>query len=395
LKKLLLYILLIASTLTYSQSDKAFSLSITVEESIPDTVLIPQLEELTIFTKSQDFQISKKLLELKHLKSLSILVENDAYVLPEWIGELQHLEELYIKWSLQEVPVSLFKIKGLKALSLIGEFKSIPEEIENLYQLEYLNISSKGIWNLPKQVFSIETLGFLSLINCSLESVPFEIQQLDKMEYLDLGNNIIHTLPPLKDCQSLVEVNLHENKITPYQLDLLKRENSKIIFKYDYRFQKFNHIRSYEEIRSNKDNSCTTVKIAMKNEKIEILDLSHCDNIEKQLQLLDKKSARLQHVKVLLLNGNKLSNIPESLSKLKGINEIYLQGNNLGVLPNCLHDMENLRVLNISDNPFTGFGAYDLHMHHLKKLVVDQGVMNTTIIDQFYKYIPNLKIVMK
>ena len=302
MKKLLLYILLIASTLTYSQSDKAFSLSITVEESIPDTVLIPQLEELTIFTKSQDFQISKKLLELKHLKSLSILVENDAYVLPEWIGELQHLEELYIKWSLQEVPVSLFKIKGLKALSLIGEFKSIPEEIENLYQLEYLNISSKGIWNLPKQVFSIETLGFLSLINCSLESVPFEIQQLDKMEYLDLGNNIIHTLPPLKDCQSLVEVNLHENKITPYQLDLLKRENSNIIFKYDYRFQKFNHIRSYEEIRSNKDNSCTTVKIAMKNEKIEILDLSHCDNIEKQLQLLDKKSARLQHVKVLLLN---------------------------------------------------------------------------------------------
>lgn len=395
MKRILLYLFLVTSVLSTAQSEKAFSLSITVEESIPDTVLIPQLEELTIFSKSQGFQISKKLLDLKQLKSLSILVENDHYVLPDWIGEMQQLEELYIKWSLQEVPVGLFNIKGLKALSLIGDFKSLPKEIENLYQLEYLNVSSKGVSSLPKELFYLETLGFLSLINCSLESVPFEVQQLDKLEHLDLGNNIITTLPPLKDCQSLVEVNLHENKITPYQLDQLKRENDRIIFKYDYRFQKFKHIRSYEEIRSNKDNSCTKVQLAMKNEKVEILDLSHCQNIEKQLMLIDKKSTRLQHVKALLLNGNQLDELPESLSKLKRLNEIYLQGNNLGILPTCLHNMENLRVLNISENPFSGFGAQDLQMHHLKKLVVDQEVMNSVIIDQFYRYIPNLNIVMK
>lgn len=390
-----LYIILFACSFAFTQNDKAVSLSITVESSVPDSVLLPNLEELTIFTKSKDFQIDKNLLELQKLKSLSILVENDEYSLPDWIGEFKSLEELYIKWSLKNVPKALFEIKGLKALSLIGTFDEIPKDIENLYQIEYLNISSSNITVLPKEVFKLGTLGFLSIANCSLNELPLEVQDLDKMEYLDLGNNMIHTLPNLSNCESLIEVNLHENRITPYEMSLIQKLNSNLVFKYDYRFQKFNHIRTYKEIRPNDGNISKSVKAALKNKKIQILDLSHCQDIDKELSLLSKKVDKLQHIEVLKLNGNQLHDIPESLDGLKNVKEIYLQGNQLSVMPVCIHSMENLRIINVSDNPFSGFGTQDLQLHQLKKLIVNEDVMNTAIIKKFYEFIPNLRVIMK
>jgi hypothetical protein len=57
--------------------------------------------------------------------------------------------------------------------------------------------------------------------------------------------------------------------------------------------------------------------------------------------------------------------------------------------------MEELRIINISDNPFSGFGAQDLQLHQLKKLIVNEDVMNTAIIKKFYEFIPNLRVIMK
>lgn len=395
MRYIVLYIALFFSSFAFSQKDKAVSLSITVEESVPDSVLLPNLEELTIFTKSKDFQIDKNLLALKQLKSLSILVENESYTLPDWIGDFKNLEELYIKWSLKSVPKSLFEIKGLKALSLIGTFDELPSEIENLYQIEYLNISSINIKSLPKEVFKLGTLGFLSVANCSLNELPLEVQNLDKMEYLDLGNNFFTTLPKLSNCDKLIEVNIHENKIAPYEMSLIQKSSENLVFKYDYRFQKFNHIRTYKEIRGSDDNTSKSVKGALKNKKIQILDLSHCDDIDKELSLLSKKVDKLQHIEALRVNGNQLQDIPEALGDLKNLKEIYLQGNQLSVIPVCVHSMEELRIINISDNPFSGFGAQDLQLHQLKKLIVNEDVMNTAIIKKFYEFIPNLRVIMK
>lgn len=395
LKHLYVICFLLIGPFVDAQNSKVFSLSITVEENIPDSVLIPELEELTVFTKSENFQLSKKLLDLENLKSLSILVENEAYSLPYWIKELKQLEELYIKWSLKEIPDELFDIKGLKALSLIGQFESVPKEIDQLYQLEYLNLSSSELKSIPKSLFKLETIGFLSIVNSQIKSVPYEIQQLKKMEYLDLGNNLLTDIPPLKDCEKLVEVNLHENKISPYQLHLIEKANPDLIIKYDYRFQKFNHIRSYQELRANKENISNDVKVAAQNKKIKILDLSHSENIDRQFQLINKKSSKLQHIEVLKLNGNNLEILPEFISELSHLKEIYLQSNQLSILPSFLNSIENLRVINISDNPFSGFGAQDLQLHQLIKLVVDQDAINSSVIEQFYQFIPNLRIVMK
>lgn len=375
--------------------NKAKNLTITVEEAIPDTVLRKELESLTVFSEHPKFKLNEKIKTLKKLKSLSILIEGNEFVLPNWIGELTQLEELYCKWNINNVPESIGNLSNLKALSLIGNFKSIPNSIVNCKNLEYLNIEGRGMKTFPIFLYDLKNLGFLAFTNTNIQSLPEGVNSLSYLEYLDLGSNELISLPTsLAACERLIEINLHENKLPPYEYIKLKEANKRLIIKYDYRFQKFVINMNYQFIKPSENNKASSVKEALKKgRKCEILDLSNHPNIEKELVKIRKYHKKLEHISVLKLSGNKLEKIPIEIGKLSGLKELYLDDNNLIDLPEFIINMESLRVLSISKNQIGALPLDILRMHHLNKFVLDDVLINNAFLQRINNCMPFVKVI--
>ncbi|KAJ9551881.1 hypothetical protein OSB04_015926 [Centaurea solstitialis] len=99
---------------------------------------------------------------LKHLKVLQLkscwLLEK----LPEDLGQLECLEELFISECifLREIPKSMCKMKHLKYLCLpyCILVEKLPEEFGCLESLQVLDIECTGISHLPQSIFSLKGL---------------------------------------------------------------------------------------------------------------------------------------------------------------------------------------------------------------------------------------------
>ncbi len=69
------------------------------------------------------------------------------------------------------------------------------------------------------------------------------------------------------------------------------------------------------------------------------------------LEELSPLIGKLQHLKILILAGNKIKQIPESIQKLNKLEELDLSNNQLSELPAFLSGLPGLKVLHIYGNP--------------------------------------------
>lgn len=98
-------------------------------------------------------------------------------MVPEILGELSALEELYISFNpIKEIPKFFGKLRNLKFLGMSHNLiRSIPDSIENLVKLERLELSNNNISNLPSPIGKLKSLKYLNLSWNCLISVPESI----------------------------------------------------------------------------------------------------------------------------------------------------------------------------------------------------------------------------
>ncbi len=101
--------------------------------------------------------IPNELWTLKNLEVLN-LVNNGLIKLPEEIGSLNSLKELYIGGNkIKTIPKSIENLKNLVYLYLLeDDLIEIPEEIGNLINLEELSIGSKKLDTLPDPIIKLK-----------------------------------------------------------------------------------------------------------------------------------------------------------------------------------------------------------------------------------------------
>lgn len=138
------------------------------------------------------------------LKSLTI-EHSQLKQVPVAIGELQHLEELHIDYSENDIGDKMI-IKqpfqqissSLKVLSLkYNKLKHFPSVIRYLIRLQVLSlegnyftyVSDESVEDLKKTNVSI-----LNLKNCNLKRIPSSISELKALTELDLSYNAIVTI---------------------------------------------------------------------------------------------------------------------------------------------------------------------------------------------------------
>jgi len=166
-------------------------------------------------------EIPNEVGELVHLKNL-YLKDNYIRTVPEFILNLKDLQKIVLSNNnLTEVPEVITKLHNLISLNvdnnsiteltpLIGNAKSLeylgifnnqltslPKEIGNLPSITNINVMNNNITKVPDEIGKLNTLNTLYLYNNHIETIPSSIGNLKQLKLLDLGNNkYLKSIPP-------------------------------------------------------------------------------------------------------------------------------------------------------------------------------------------------------
>jgi Leucine-rich repeat (LRR) protein len=128
--------------------------------------------------------------DLTHLEYLYIS-DNDLESLPESIGNLKSLKHLNLHCNkISILPKSIGNLNSLEYLNLWGnELKTLPESIGNLVSLKKANLGNNKLTSLPESIGNWTSLKTLLLINNKLKYLPESILELKALRTLDIRNN--------------------------------------------------------------------------------------------------------------------------------------------------------------------------------------------------------------
>jgi Leucine-rich repeat (LRR) protein len=178
------------------QSLVYLDLTANVLKFLPDSIgNLINLEELYIFNNL----ITKLPDSIGFLKSLKILYTNDNRLeaLPESIGKLSKLESLMIFSNrLTILPDSFGSLSALKKLdAMYNELERLPESFGNLVNLCYIDLDENRLQYLPETIGNLVNLTELYLNQNQLYKLPSTMGGMKSLEWLGLECNNLSCLP--------------------------------------------------------------------------------------------------------------------------------------------------------------------------------------------------------
>jgi len=156
--------------------------------------------------------------ELKSLQEL-YLGHNQLIFLPETIGELKSLQILDLNWNLlRSLPETIGGLESLQFLDISynqNRISSLPDSIGALKLLQVLKMRETGLKLLPESIGELESLQELDLFRNRLISIPKSIGKLKSLKTLNLSYNQLASLPEtIGALSSLQSLSLHDNQLS-------------------------------------------------------------------------------------------------------------------------------------------------------------------------------------
>ena len=198
------------------------------------------LQELEVLLKEQlklvpyfDEFSPVPVFKIKNNKIVALqIINSDLEELPESIGELKSLEELFLYCNkIKSLPETFGELILLKKLHLqVNRLEILPHSISNLVFLKELYIEGNNLKEVPDSIGNLVELEILGLGKNQLEHISEAIGKLRKLKELNLDNNNLKELPE-SICQLNVLKNLclEDNKIMRIQESILSIKSLKYL----------------------------------------------------------------------------------------------------------------------------------------------------------------------
>lgn len=207
--------------------------------------------------------------------------------------------------NLNEIPKEIFHLTSLTYLSIrFSNIEEIPHEIGSMYRLEALDLEGNSISSVPESLINLIALSSLDLSDNSLKEVPIALCKIKSLTRLHLSNNKISHIPDeIENLKNLQFLSLTNNAIT--------------------------------DLPSSLGSLVDLHALTLKNNKI----------IE-----IGKSLSPLENLVHLSLQNNKITNLRNKLPNVRL--GLELQGNNLTIPDPSFHELtprEKIEVLNNYD----------------------------------------------
>jgi len=152
-------------------------------------------------------------------------------IFPLGIGKMSNLERIEINTTtFTGFPKEISNCKNLKSIVLMGNFE-FPKEIA-LLELDSIkwNISKEKLETIPKEVYTILSLKFLSITHQNIKEISRDFNQLKHLKHLDLSDNKIELIEDnFGDIPNLEILLLQNNQIKGFPSGVKKTKNIKEI----------------------------------------------------------------------------------------------------------------------------------------------------------------------
>jgi Leucine-rich repeat (LRR) protein len=351
------------------------------------TLLLTSISSVNVLGQN-DTTIQEKMFSLR-------LYRNDDYYINK--DKVEYLD--YYLNEQSKLPDEIVNLPNLKFLQISSSYytpriDSIIEQLKKMPKLIGLDLSSSNIDSLTSNIGDLVNLKYLDLGSYKLKFIPNEIQNLYNLEHLSLRGLYLRNIPiQVCNLKSLKILDLTRNNLLEFPIDVSKLinlrqicldQNSKLNY-YDV-FQVLEKLRFLEELsmcgtvdflpdnignlknlRSLKFNGCEidTLPNSMGNlKKLEYIDLSS-NNITDITQIIDILSL-LPSLKTIYLEWNPLKSIPSNIGKLKQIKELL--GCSVFEVSAEIGQLENLEILDLNGSEIQSLPKTFSNLKNLKSL---------------------------
>ncbi len=170
----------------------------------------------------------------KEEKPSLMLSAQSIVTVPPQIGNIQNLDWLMLDGNeIENLPETVARLKKLTFLSLAGnKLSSIPSCIFELDNLISLDLSGNDIHSVPKEIGNLSNLKRLDISNNSIEEIPDEIGQMSELEELIVCRNSLAAIPErIQGARRLRVIDVSDNQISnlPPQIALLDNLQSLVL----------------------------------------------------------------------------------------------------------------------------------------------------------------------
>ncbi len=217
--------------------------------------------------------------------------------------------------------------EGARKLDLTGRgINQLPEQVGSLTSLQELYLSANQLSTLPERIVQLANLQKLYLYGNRLSTLPEQIAQLANLQRLSASANQLSTVPDqIGRLAHLQELHLSSNQLSTVP-------------------EQIGQLANLRELRLSSNHLSTLPEQIGRLAKLQKLYVH--DN---HLSTLPEQIGQLLNLRTLRLHSNQLSTLPEQIGQLAKLQTLSIGGNLLERLPRSIGSLKKLTRLFVGD----------------------------------------------